>query len=180
MKKIAQSSRLSRAGFLRTVALSLPLWPALASAQSSIAAAPSNANLDLGNLRAFVELARSDLRTQKAFVVAQNIDFTEDEAVEFWPMHREYETELNELMDRRYQLILQFAKQAGAMTDAQARTLANQVFDLESKRTNLKRKHFKKFCKVIPPLKATRFFQIENQLNMVIDLQVASALPLIK
>jgi hypothetical protein len=32
--------------------------------------------------------------------------------------------------------------------------------------------------KVIPAVKAAWFFQIENQINMAIDLQVAAALPL--
>ena len=66
------------------------------------------------------------------------------------------------------------------MTDDQANDLALKVFNLEEKRTDLKRKYFKKFRKVIPALKAARFFQIENQINMVIDLQVAGSLPLIK
>jgi hypothetical protein len=66
------------------------------------------------------------------------------------------------------------------MTDKDAARLAADVFDLEEKRTDLKRKFFKKFAKVIPARKAARFFQIENQINMALDLQVAGALPLIK
>jgi hypothetical protein len=33
---------------------------------------------------------------------------------------------------------------------------------------------------MVPALKAARFFQIENQLNMVLDLQVAASLPLLQ
>ena len=66
------------------------------------------------------------------------------------------------------------------MTDKQASDLAKKSFDLEEKKTDLKRQYFKKFAKVIPAKKAARFFQIDNQLNMALDLQVAAALPLIK
>jgi hypothetical protein len=177
MKK---SNPVSRAAFLRAIALSLPLGPVLAKAQTNQTASASTTKPDLGNLRAFVEMARSDLRTQKAFVLAQNMTFTEDEAVEFWPLQREYETDLNRLLDQRYELIVQFAKQYETMTDAQASELASRTFDLEAKRTDLKRTYLKKFTKIIPAVKAARFFQIENQLNMVIDLQIASSLPLIK
>lgn len=172
------STAISRSTFLRTIVLGLPLLPALkAPAQDSAAkeAAP-----DLGNLRAFVELARSDLRTNKALIIAENIAFTDDEAAEFWPLHREYELELNKLLDRRLELITRYAKQYQTMTDADATKLAGDVFDLEEKRTALKRKYFKKFCKVVPALKAARFFQIENQVNMALDLQIAASLPLIK
>ena len=33
---------------------------------------------------------------------------------------------------------------------------------------------------LVPAVKATRFFQIENQINLALDLQVAASLPLIK
>ena len=175
------SNTISRNTFLRTIAIGLPLLPlASLKAQDATPAASSVVKADLGNLRAFVELARSDIRTQKALIIAENIDFTTDEAVEFWPAQRDFETELSKVLDQRYELILKFSRQYGTMTDAQASELAHKVFDLEAKRTELKRKYFKKFTKVIPALKAARFFQIENQLNLALDLQVAASLPLIK
>ena len=135
---------------------------------------------DAGNLRAFVELVRSDVRTQKAFILAQNMEFTEDEAVEFWPLHREYELDLNKLYDRRLALIKKFLSSYDDMTDAQARHLADEALSLEESRTKLKRQYFKKFSKIITPKKALRFFQIENQINTAIDLRIAATLPLIK
>ena len=147
---------------------------------SDNSASNATAQPDLGNLRTFVELARSDIKTQKALLVAQNLPLTEDEAIDFWPLHREYEDELSKLNDQRFALIERFAKSYGNITDKEAEKLAKTSFDLEKKRTELKQKYFKKFSKVIPPAKAARFFQIENQLNMALELRVASSLPLIK
>ena len=135
---------------------------------------------DAGNLRAFVELARSDIRTQKAYILAQNMDLTEDEAVEFWPLHREYELDLNKLYDQRLAIVGRFLKHYDSMTDDQARQLADEALSLEASRTKLKRVYFKKFAKVITARKALRFFQIENQVNTAIDLRIAATLPLIK
>jgi hypothetical protein len=135
---------------------------------------------DAGNLRAFVELARSDLKTQKALIIAENLPMTEEEAAEFWPLHREYEGELSKLNDQKLTLIIRYANNYQTMTDKEAVELANGSFDLEGKKTDLKRKYFKKFSKVVPAIKAARFFQLENQINMALDLQVAAALPLIK
>jgi hypothetical protein len=181
MKTRPLSDAMTRSTFLRTLAIGLPILPALpAAAQDATPQAGKELAPDLGNLRAFVELARSDLRTQKALVLAENLPLTNDEAAEFWPVQREYDQELTKLLDRRVELITRYAKQYQTMTDADASKLANEVFDLEEKRTALKRKYFKKFCKVVPPLKAARFFQIENQINMAIDLQIAASLPLIK
>ena len=135
---------------------------------------------DSGNLRAFVELARQDVMLQKAMIVAENLPLTETEAAEFWPIHREYEAELSRINDRKLDLALEFMSREGQMTDEQARVLAKDVFNMEEQRTALKRKYFSKFQKAIPATKAARFFQIENQLNMVLDLRLAAALPLIK
>ena len=145
------------------------------NAPASAAGAP-----DAGNLRAFVELARSDIKTQKALIIAENLPMTEEEGAEFWPLHREYEGELSSLNDQKLALIVRYAKSYQTMTDKEAVELANGSFDLEAKKTELKRKYFKKFTKVMPATKAARFFQLENQLNMALDLQVAAALPLIK
>jgi len=172
----------SRTAFLRTMLLGVPLLP-LTTVLAQESTTPSTApepHPDAANLRSFVELARSDIRTEKAMIIAQNISFTNDEAADFWPAHREYDTEMNKLLDQRFALIVTFAKHYGTMTDQEAIDLANKVFDLEEKRIDLKRKYFKKFCKIIPPLKAARFFQIENQLNMALDLKIAASLPLIK
>ena len=136
--------------------------------------------VDEGNLRTFVELVRSDIKTQKGIIFAENLEFTDDEATEFWPLYRDYDLELNGLYDQRLALIKRYADSYKAMTDDQARRLADDVWTLEEKRTALKRKHFKKFANVIPAKKAARFFQIENQINAAIDLRIAASLPLIK
>lgn len=137
---------------------------------------------DAANLRTFIELVRSDLKTQKAIVIAENLPMAEEEAAEFWPLHREYEAELSKLNDQKLALIARYANlhNTGTITDQQATALAKESFAYETKRTDLKRKYFKKFTKVIPATKAARFFQIENQINLALDLRVAASLPLIK
>lgn len=150
------------------------------SAQDNATPRASEPAVDAGNLRAFIELARADLKTEKTFIIAQNISFTEDEAFAFWPLHSEYNNELNKLLDARLELLAQYASTYKSMTDQQAADLAGKVFDWEEKRTGLKRKWFKKFAKVVPAKKAAQFFQIENQLNAALDLRLAASLPLIK
>ena len=181
MKTPDSTRTISRQNFLKQLAVAVPLLSALpALAAGETPEAPKEAQPDMGNLRTFVELARSDLRLQRAFLVAQNLPLTDDEAVDFWPLQRQYETELAGVLDKRYDAIVQFAHDYGSMTDAQATDLANKSFNLEEKRTALKRKYFAEFCKVIPATKAARFFQIDNQLNMILDLRIAGSLPLIK
>jgi len=152
------------------VAATLFLWTCL----------KAEAPPDPANLRTFIELARSDIKNEKALILAQNMPLTEAEGAEFWPLQREYETELSKLADERLAIIQDYAAHYDTMTDSAATRLANKAFDLERKKIDLKSKYFKKFSKVIQPKKAARFFQIENQLNSAVDLRVAASLPLIK
>jgi hypothetical protein len=156
--------------------LGLALATLSVSAQQQSAATAA----DDGNLRAFIELARSDIQNEKATLIAENLELTEDEAFEFWPLHREYTLEFNQLLDQRLELIRKHVARFENMSDNEARQLADEVFALEAKRLKLKRTWFKKFSKVIPAKKAAQFFQLENQLNAVWDLQLAAELPLIK
>src|SRR4051812_44316553 len=158
--------------------------PSAATAAGSTAADPGseidNVKPDAGNLRAFVELARADIRLNKAVIVAQNLPLTESEAAEFWPVYREYELDLSKLMDRKIEGIRKYFAKAGELNDEQAKALADEALDIESERTALKRTYFKKFQDAVPATKVARFFQIDNQLNMLVDLRIAAALPLIK
>ena len=179
------STRPSRRPFTHVIALgALLMLPgfSLVQAEEAVATPATSAraqDINKGDLLAFVELARSDIRTEKALIYADNMSLTPDEASEFWPLQREYDLEANKILDRRVALIMKFGPNAKTMTDDEAKAVAKESFDIEAERTSLKRKYFQSFSEVISPVKAARFFQIENQLNMAIDLQLASEMPLI-
>ena len=132
------------------------------------------------NLTLFLELARTDVSAEKAKLLAANIDIKDEEAIAFWPLYHQYDLELRRCNDRRLELMKAYSHHEKAYTDSKARILTEQIFTLEETRTDLKRKYFKKFSKVIGARKATRVFQIENQLGAAIELRAVAALPLIK
>ncbi len=132
------------------------------------------------NLRAYVELLRSDVRSQKVAILTQVMEFTEAEDAKFWPIYREYDVELSGLNDERIGLIREYTKNYGAMTDEVADRIASGVLGLEAKRNALKQKYYERIKTALSPMKAAKFLQVENQLLMIIDLQIASALPVVR
>ena len=169
----------TRRRLLAVLAIALPLAALTFHVRGQSAQGPYS-NPDPANLRTFIELARSDLKTEKAVVLAQNLPLTEPEGAEFWPIQSEYETELTKLGDERLAIIREYAAHYDEMSDSDAKRLVKKQFALEQKKIDLQSKYFKKFSKVIPPKKAARFFQIERQINSAVDLRVAASLPLIK
>ncbi len=77
-------------------------------------------------------------------------------------------------------MIKDYVQNYDNLTDGKARELARKVFSLEKRRTKLKKKYFKRFEKALSATIAAKFIQVENQINLLIDLQIASELPLIK
>jgi hypothetical protein len=150
-----------------------------------VAAQPTNgqgATLDAreANLGAYVELLRSDIRSQKIAIITELMQFTEAEDSRFWPVYREYEVELAKINDDRLALIKQYADSYGKITDELADRIATSALDLEERRHALKAKYYARFKSVLPTVTAVRFFQVENQILLLLDLQIAASLPVFR
>lgn len=130
------------------------------------------------NLAAYAELLRSDVRAQKVAIITEVMGFTEAEDAAFWPIYREYDLELARLGDERTALIAEYARNYSNMNDEIADRLAAKALELEARRQELKGQVYQKVKKALSPLTATRFLQVEHQLLLLIDLQIASALPI--
>src|SRR5215203_5982546 len=142
--------------------------------------APTPAETKDTNLRAYVELLRADVRAQKVAFLTELMEFSEADDKAFWPIYRAYDTELSAINDERVSGIDEFARSYGKVDDALADKLANKSLELEGRRTALKQKYYARFKAALSPTTAARFLQLENQLLLIIDLQIASALPIVK
>jgi hypothetical protein len=132
------------------------------------------------NLRADIELLRSDVRADKAKILAAMMQLDDKDAAVFWPLYHDYESELSKLYDEKVAGIMDYADHYLQMTDAKADDLATRALQWEQQRTDLKKKYYERFKKALSPITAARFLQVENQLLMLVDLQVASSLPIIE
>lgn len=159
--------------------LSAPAAVAQTAAPAQTKAASADETKSL-NLHAYVELLRSDIRGQKVAIFTELMEFSEAEDKAFWPIYRDYDVELNKLNDERLGLIQEYAAAYPNVSDQAADKLALRALDLESRRTALKSKYYERFKAALTPKTAARFLQIENQLLMIIDLQIASSLPVVR
>jgi hypothetical protein len=127
----------------------------------------------------YFELLRQDLGTKKVALITEVMQFTDQEAEVFWPLYREFDFEKSKLGDETLKLIKDYAAHYENITDEKAVELMNTNFDLQKKELDLKRNYLKKFGKVVAPARAVKFMQVMNQIEMIIDIQIASQLPLI-
>jgi hypothetical protein len=128
----------------------------------------------------YVALLRSDIQTQKTALITQNLTLSDDQAKKFWPLQRSYESELSKLGDERLDVIRTYVKSWDNLDDATAKNLGKRLLEYHKKRIDLESKYFDRMSKEISPTLAAKFFQIELQLEDIIDLDIASSVPLIK
>jgi hypothetical protein len=130
------------------------------------------------NLSAYAELLRSDVRTQKVAIITEVMGFTEAEDKAFWPIYRDYDTEMSKLGDERVALIAEYANTFEKITDPVADKLAAKAMDLQTRRNAAMGKCYERVKGALSPRTALRFLQVEHQLQLLIDLQIAASLPL--
>ena len=102
-----------------------------------------------------------------------------DQSAKFWPIYKEYETQLAKLNDLREANIREYAKNYANMTDLKADELVNAAIAYHKKRIDLLANTYDKVRTALGSPVAARFVQAETELLNIIDLQIQTELPLI-
>jgi len=126
-----------------------------------------------------IALMRSDLRSNRKKVIAANMKFAPDEAQWFWPTYEQYVNELVNMNNAKYALIKEYLQNEN-MTDEQADSLSKRWIDVDAAVVQLRLKYVPIFRKVLSAKSTAMFFQLDRRVQLMIDLQLASSIPLIQ
>jgi hypothetical protein len=133
-----------------------------------------------GNVDQDVDLLRKDIRSQKKQIIAANLQLTDAEATKFWPIYDQYTAELVKINDAKYGVIKEYATNYDTLTDPQALGLARNLLSVDAQVAQLRLKYVPIVSGVLPGKKTALFFQLDRRLVMLIDLQLASQIPMIQ
>ena len=151
-----------------------------AQPQDTQTGAPSSAtSAREKNVQEYIELLRSDVRQQKAEIMGAVMALDVDQSATFWPIYSEYDAELTKLNNLRVANIKEYARTYDQMTDAKADELIQNGLNYRKQRSELLAKYYGRVKASLGSIDAARFVQIEDQLLMIIDLQIASELPIV-
>ena len=140
---------------------------------SQTAAAPTS---DEQNL----QLLRKDLRSQKKQIIAANLPLTDAEAQKFWPIYDQYTAEIVKINDSKLSLIKEYADKIATLTDAQAQSIMERWTAADDAAVQLRNKYIPIMEKVLSGKKTALFFQLDRRMAILMDLQVASEIPLVE
>jgi hypothetical protein len=113
-------------------------------------------------------------------LIAANLTLTDTEATKFWPVYEQYSADLRKITNAKIALIREYAEAYGSLTDEQADSLVRRWLDTDIASLELHKKYLASFRGELGGKKAATFFQVEHRINMMIDLQLTSQLPLVQ
>ena len=157
--------------------LAAPACDAQAKTQES--GKTSTGTTNTTNTNAYIALLRRDIRQEKAEIMGAMLVLSAQDSAKFWPIYSEYDEKLTKLNDMRLANMKEYVSKYNEITDDEADRLVQKAMEYQKQRAELLAETYDKVKQALGGVTAARFAQVENQLLLLIDLQIASSLPIV-
>jgi hypothetical protein len=130
---------------------------------------------------AYVSHGRAEMREDKVVFIneSMNLSSSDPNYDAFWHEYYPYEAELKKINDDRIQLIRDYNFNYGKMDDNIANNLAERALAIHKKKLDLLGKYYEKIKQATSAVIAARFLQVEYQISLLLDVEIASQIPLL-
>lgn len=137
----------------------------------------STAAVEDGNMEILIQKIKAD----KKLLVAANMDLTDAEAKQFWPLYDAYQKKLEKINQHLGTTIREYADalDKGPIPNETAIKLMNEALSVQEAELTLKREYAVKIGKILPGAKTARFIQMENRIRAVLNAEIARQIPLV-
>ena len=126
-----------------------------------------------------IQLLRSDVQADKNKIIADTMQFTDTESTAFWPVYRDYARDQQVIGDDRVRLIKDYLQNYDSLDDNKAKDMVQRMINIEDRTLNLREDYWPKFMKALGAKRAAKFYQVDNRLTLLINVQLADNIPLI-
>ena len=128
-----------------------------------------------------MEILKEKLKADKKLLVAGNMELTDAEAKQFWPLYDSYQKELDGINKQLGQTIKDYADafNKGNVPNDTAKKLLGEALSVDEQEVKLKRTYADKLGKVLPATKVARYIQLENKIRSLIRFELAQQIPLV-
>ncbi|HZI40579.1 MAG TPA: hypothetical protein VFD67_02730 [Gemmatimonadaceae bacterium] len=125
-----------------------------------------------------IAVMRASMNTRREAIVASAMDLTTPESEAFWPLYRDYRTDMAKLDDGIIELIIVYAGSYNFLTDEMSAKFLADYLEIERALVETKTTYLRRFLEVLPATKVARFYQVDNRLDKKIQAELAVAIPL--
>ncbi len=150
---------------------------ALAIAFAAPAFAQESANMTM-------EILKEKVKADKKLLVASNMNLTDAEAKDFWPLYEGYQKELGQINQRLGATIKAYADAhnagKGMIPNETAKKLLKEALATEESEVKLRQSYAAKLEKALPATKVARYLQIESKIRAILRFELAQEIPLVQ
>src|SRR6185295_2896588 len=102
-----------------------------------------------------MQILRDKVKADKKLLVASDMELTESEAKNFWPIYDQYQNELRKINQRIVKVLEAYAadSKSKSLTDDKAKKLIDEANAIEQAEVNLKTTFAPKLAKALPMVK---------------------------
>jgi hypothetical protein len=125
-----------------------------------------------------IAVVRSLIKADHQQVVEKALQLTDTESQAIWPVYRDYRAEMDQLGDGLVKVVKEYAGYYPDVPEDKAARMLKNLTDLENKQVTTRAAFIEKFGKILPAAKTLRLAQVENRLDLVVKLKLASSIPL--
>ena len=130
-----------------------------------------------------MEILKEKIKADKKLVVASNMNLTDAEAKNFWPLYDGYQKELEQINQRLITTVKSYADAynagKGEISNDTAKKLMGDALAVEESEVKLRQSYAAKLNKVLPATKVARYLQIENKIRAIVKFELAAQIPLV-
>jgi hypothetical protein len=129
-----------------------------------------------------LEITHEKLKADKKLIVTKYMELTEAEAKNFWPVYEDYQKDLQKINERLLNMLQSYAAGYGdkSLTDEKAKQLLDEWIAIDNDDAKRRASYVPKVMKVLPPKKAARYLQIENEYRILMKYDLAVTVPLVQ
>jgi hypothetical protein len=127
-----------------------------------------------------IDLMRHDLRDKKQEIIAKNLPLSGAEAEKFWPIYEHYTNDLKQINDEKYVLLRNYAQSWGNISNHDALIYIRRSLEIDQEVQALRSKYVSVVSQVLTGKGTATFFQLDRRIGMIMDIQLASQIPLVQ
>src|SRR5262245_10198331 len=130
-----------------------------------------------------MEILKEKIKTDKKLVVASNMNLTDAEAKNFWPLYDGYQKELEQINQRLITTVKSYANayntSKNEISNDTAKKLLANALAVEESEVKLRQSYAAKLGKVLPATKVARYLQIESKIRTLVRFELTAQIPLV-
>jgi hypothetical protein len=111
---------------------------------------------------------REEIKKQELLFIAQELQLTEKEKIDFLPVYMEYDKKREDMHMQKRTMMHNFMLNNLNMSNEELTGIVDKLIDFDNKDAQLTKEYYEKFKKVLPPLKIILLYHAEMEFKKMV------------